>query len=273
MSDRKRHERYDKLKRRYEAHWQRVLYMQLAAYAVVALLWPVPIPNPIKLLAITFHELSHGLAAILTGGRVFGFAIDPGGAGITMGIGGNILIIVFAGYLGSAVWGTVLYVVSVRWRPNAAVFALELLIIASTLLGWLNAYTIVFGVGSLVLMTMLFPMHSMIKQFFVQMTGSACCLFAPLDILGNFIGSGSGPRVKGTVSASDIAQLATITGIHAVVIGVVLISAQVAWLIVLVRWTCHHGARQYLQDDMAEAKARMVIKRDLHPEKRVYKLK
>lgn len=273
MGESKRRRQRAKIKKRYRMHWRRLFYLQAGAYAVVLLIWLIPLPNPIKLLAITFHELSHGLAALLTGGRVFGIAIDPSGAGVTMGIGGHMFTILIAGYLGSALWGTALYVVSVRWRANTALIALELLVIGSTLLGWLNSYTVVFGVGSLLIMTALFPMADTVKQFFIQMVGSACCLYAPLEILGEVISRGGGPSVKGVKTGSDIAQLAELTGIHAVIIGAVLVLLQSAWLIVLIRWTCRSGAVVYLRTDLKKARRKHTIHMDLHPEKKVYRLK
>lgn len=61
-------QRRERLIRHWEREWTRMLYYQLAAYGIVLLLWLVPIPNPVKLLAVTFHELSHGIVALLTGG-------------------------------------------------------------------------------------------------------------------------------------------------------------------------------------------------------------
>ena len=52
-------------------HWQ-----IFAILAVVFALWATPVVLPLKLLVVFFHELSHALVAILTGGRVESFSVD-----------------------------------------------------------------------------------------------------------------------------------------------------------------------------------------------------
>ncbi|NJL72945.1 MAG: hypothetical protein HC888_16045, partial [Candidatus Competibacteraceae bacterium] len=96
------------------------------------------------MVAVTFHEISHGIAALLTGGRVFGYAISPGGGGVTFGVGGHYLTILLAGYLGSCLAGTLLYVASVRWKPASAIIAIELFILATAYLGWLTNATVLY---------------------------------------------------------------------------------------------------------------------------------
>jgi hypothetical protein len=56
-----------------------------------------------------FHELSHGLAALLTGGRVhqIQLAFDTSGSCLTSG--GWLPLVLFSGYAGSALWGSLIY--------------------------------------------------------------------------------------------------------------------------------------------------------------------
>jgi hypothetical protein len=239
----------EKLKRRLAIYAKQLLYMQLAAYAVVLVLWVLPIPNPVKLLAVTFHEISHGVAAIVTGGRVFGFALAPGGGGVTIGMGGHMPTILVAGYVGSSLWGIALYYISVKWRVTTALLALEVVLIGSALFGWLNTYTLLFGIGALILLTAVFAVPSTTaKRFFVQVVGSACCLYAPLDVIADAF-SRSALEVGGMETASDISQMAALTGIPGIFIGMVVLAIQGAILVWIVRWTCRHGAREHLRED------------------------
>lgn len=245
----------EKQHKRLSLYWQQLLYMQLAAYGLVFLLWLIPIPNPVKLLAVTFHEVSHGLAAILTGGRVFGFALAPGGGGVTLGIGGSLPIILFAGYLGSTLWGIALYYASVKWKPTAALLTLEVVLIGSALFGWLNDYTLFFGMGALLLLTAVFAIPSnAAKRFFVQLVGSACCLYAPLDVLSDVFALRGPLQVGGVETMSDIRQIADVTGVSGILIGVVILAIQAAVLVWVVRWTCRHGAVEHLREDRATHK-------------------
>lgn len=270
MRTSKRARRRAKLQRRYRAHWRHMLAIQTAAYLIVLLLWALPIPNPVKLLAVTFHEFSHALAALVTGGRVFGFAIDPGGAGVTIGVGGVLPVILVAGYAGSALCGVLLYFVSVQWRANTALFTLVLLVLGSMLFGWLSSYTALFGFGALIVMLFLFPLRDAVKTFFIRMVGSACCLYAPLDIIGDVLGAGGAPKVRGAETASDLAQLAEITGIHPVPIAAVILALQVGLLVWVIRWTCSRGAREALREESHEARTRRRYLDDVSQNRKVY---
>ena len=96
----------------------------LAALTAAAITW-VPIINwldyPFRLLLTIVHELSHGLAAILTGGHFRNFIIAPTGSGLTYTAGGWRLIVIPAGYLGVAVFAAGLIILgrSRRWSRIA----------------------------------------------------------------------------------------------------------------------------------------------------------
>ena len=64
------------------------------------------------------HELSHGLTALLTGGAFLRFVVFPDGSGLAYTAGGLRLLVVSAGYLGSALFGAAL--VLIGRRPVAA---------------------------------------------------------------------------------------------------------------------------------------------------------
>lgn len=266
--------RREKYKRRLDMHWTRLLYMQFAAYFVVLAIWALPIPNPIKLLAVTFHEVSHAITALLTGGRLFGFAIDPAGAGVTMGIGGNMTLILIAGYIGSSLWGVALYRISVTWDTRYALLSLVFFLIGSAMLGWLTEQTAFFGLGSLALLVALYKAPVWAQQFAIQLAGSACCLYAPLELLGEVARYGLAPTVLGMETQSDIAQLSTLWGIPRAVVGIAILALQIALLVYLVQWTCKNGARAAVRAQRsAEDQLRRQIMADLHPERKRYSIR
>ena len=55
-----------------KSHWQ-----LLAIIAVVFALWQTPVVVPLKILVVFLHELSHAVAAWLTGGSVEQISISP----------------------------------------------------------------------------------------------------------------------------------------------------------------------------------------------------
>lgn len=83
--------------------------MLLAALVVATLLlWSTPLVYPVKVLVVLFHEMSHGLAAMLTGGEVDRLALSADLGGVAYTRGGWPLAILPAGYLGSMAWGAAL---------------------------------------------------------------------------------------------------------------------------------------------------------------------
>ena len=72
-----------------------------AYFAVLWLLWPTPIVYPLKVFVVFLHELSHGLMAVATGGRIESIALDWREGGETVSLGGSAILTLSAGYLGS----------------------------------------------------------------------------------------------------------------------------------------------------------------------------
>ena len=92
--------------------------LALISYCVIALvIAPLPLINiPFNWLETVFHELSHAVFTLLTGGKVMVLRLYPNGAGEVLSQGGNQVLIAFAGYFGAACWGWILYQVSFGQR-------------------------------------------------------------------------------------------------------------------------------------------------------------
>lgn len=83
---------------------------------------------PFKWFESYFHEISHGLAALATGGNVISIQLFLNGAGLCTTQGGSRFVVSFMGYAGATFWGVLLYRVSAV-RQGAAKFASSLLIL------------------------------------------------------------------------------------------------------------------------------------------------
>lgn len=59
-----------------------------------------------------FHEISHGIAALITGGSVDNIRIHLNGSGLCYTKGGIEFIVTFAGYTGAVIWGVLLYMMA-----------------------------------------------------------------------------------------------------------------------------------------------------------------
>lgn len=89
----------------------------LAIYAVLVFLagrYGRMIMHPITLFVTVLHELGHALGGLISGGRVEYVQINADGSGKASILGGSAAIILMGGYLGSAIFGNLLFYISMK---------------------------------------------------------------------------------------------------------------------------------------------------------------
>lgn len=92
----------------------RLVFLGMVAGAL--LLAQIPVVHwPFSWMETYFHEISHGLAALATGGRVVKIELHWGGSGLCWTQGGWSWLVTWFGYAGAVVWGAMLY-----WSATAA---------------------------------------------------------------------------------------------------------------------------------------------------------
>jgi len=69
---------------------------------------------PIRMLVTFLHEFGHAFGALITGGNVLNIEIRPDGSGVCWSSGGNRAIILMGGYIGSAIFGNLLFYIGTR---------------------------------------------------------------------------------------------------------------------------------------------------------------
>lgn len=70
----------------------------------------IPIINiPFTWIMTFFHEVSHGIGALLTGGSVDKINLHLIGSGLCYTTGGSRFIVLQAGYIGAVIWGILIY--------------------------------------------------------------------------------------------------------------------------------------------------------------------
>lgn len=123
-------------------HWVELLLLAIALVVVWQLPWLGWLAYPFRLFGTFVHELSHGLAAIGTGGQFQRFSVSPDLSGLAWSAGGIRVIVSSAGYIGSAIFGGVLIALHARWFSArtlllgmAAVFAVLCLLFVRNLYG------------------------------------------------------------------------------------------------------------------------------------------
>ena len=196
--------------------WAQILVLSFTLVIIIAL-WNTWLLFPLRILVVFFHELSHALAAWLTGGRVVGIRIVAHEGGLCVTRGGMAFLILSAGYLGSLLWGGLLLkLASSGKRTPWAVGALGGLIIVVTV--WLFRPLLQFGtvfgfLAGVALIACAWKLPATANGHILQVCGLTSCLYAILDIRGDLFG----PAMHGP---NDAILLAHQTGIPAVLWGV-----------------------------------------------------
>ena len=183
-----------------KGHWQLILITVL-----VFALWRTPVVLPLKILVVFFHEIAHGLAAVVTGGSIDSINLHANQGGVTLTRGGNILAIVSAGYLGSLLIGVVLFVLAVRSRWDRAMMAaLGVLLLAITGLYARDSFVVLFGLGTGVAMVLsAWKLPAVVNDLGLRVIGLASMIYVPYDIVSD--------TLLRSDSRSDAAQLARLT--------------------------------------------------------------
>ena len=116
--------------------WKKYHFFLLLIAAIVIKNLPL-VSIPFNCLESYFHEISHGIAAILTGGSVVSIQLFASGAGLCTTQGGLSFVISFAGYAGATLWGWGIYKLAGSHQGVAKIFSMLILILlVSSIVFW-----------------------------------------------------------------------------------------------------------------------------------------
>jgi hypothetical protein len=111
--------------------WHKYHFFILLFSAIIIKQLPL-VSIPFNWLESYFHEISHGIAALLTGGNVLRIQLFASGAGLCTTQGGNNLVISFAGYAGATLWGWGIYKLASTHQKVAQIFSIVIFILLIT---------------------------------------------------------------------------------------------------------------------------------------------
>ena len=204
----------------------KILWITLATVLVALFFWDTPFLLPLKVFVVLLHEISHGLAALLTGGSVEKLMLlsDQGGLAFTRG--GNRFVILSAGYLGSALWGALF--MQLAWSRSSirgyAIHFIGIVLLLVLVLYIRDLYTI--GYVSLTMFVILLIGSwggDRLKMAILWIVGTFSCLYAVIDIFTDILADGplAGLSLFHSLSgfSNDAQLLSTITYIPAFIWG------------------------------------------------------
>lgn len=190
--------------------------------------WNTFIIYPIKLFVVLLHEMSHGLVAVLTGGKIISIELNKYLGGLTTTEGGNILLIASAGYLGSIGIGALLFISSFDKKVstwfNTALAVLMIIFAANFLVDLLSQITALLAAALLIVSPRYF--NSLVNQIIMQSLGLVSAFYVLIDIKEDLL--------SGNNYQTDAVILENITSISAAYIGILwlLISALVIYFLI-----------------------------------------
>lgn len=217
-----------------------LIVWQCFLISAVFYMWASPVIQPVKIMVVLFHEMSHGLMALASGGRVLEIVItaDEGGACETEG--GAALLIVSAGYLGSMFFGGLLLYLS-RFKACVPVVftALTLTLGAAIFTVLHDPYSRTFAsalAGSFVFVGLLSP--AVVGAFFLRILGTVSCLYSIFDIYWDIIANGS----SGSLGENDAVAFSQLTGMPADVVGMMWLGVSTLYFLAVLKIIVTQGA-------------------------------
>jgi len=117
---------------------------QLIIYIVASLvIAAIPLLSwPLNWVETYFHEISHGLTALLTGGHIERIVIRLNGSGYCTHSGGWTGLTTFAGYFGAVIAGALMYLSARLFKKSSAIISASMMVLIA-LTGLLYARDII----------------------------------------------------------------------------------------------------------------------------------
>jgi len=198
-------------------------------FVVLWLLWNTPVVYPLKIFVVLLHEVSHGVVAVATGGSIQRIELDPRQGGACYCPGGNALLTLSAGYLGSLAWGALMFAAA-RSRTMRAQWVngfIGALVVALTILYVRSTFGLVFGIAfGLAMLVASRRMDAGLNRGLLAVLGLTSALYAILDIKSDILDR---PQLQ-----SDARMLSELTGVPTTAWGIIWIAGALAfsaWLL------------------------------------------
>jgi hypothetical protein len=203
-------------------------------FIVTVLLWNTVFIYPVKLFVVGLHELSHGFAAVLAGGRIDHIQIDsriggycvyalPANAGFF-----KQAFVAGAGYLGSLIWGALIFFTAARTRIDrqiTLIIGILMLVLSFFVIRTGELFGIIFCFAFAVFLFAAYKWFSpLFHDIFLKFLGLTSCLYVVIDIKEDLIDrSGIGSDADKIAEMLGAPSLSIVIGIAWIILAVVIL--------------------------------------------------
>jgi hypothetical protein len=205
-------------------------------FALIAVFfWDTLFIYPVKLFAVLMHELSHGIAAIVTGGKVASIEISPYLGGHCLSKGGNVYAIAFAGYPGSIFWGALLFYSAYNYKAGTWITTfVALMIVILSIMYVDGAFSLVMS-SAFAAFLFFSPrfFNKTVNHYLIKFLGLTSCLYVIVDIKEDLITL--------AYRETDAQLLANLTKVPSIYWGVLWLAVSVIVLYFLLKFSYKKG--------------------------------
>lgn len=192
-------------------------YIELTIISVVTftafILWDSLLIYPIKLFVVLLHEISHGIAAIITGGNVVSLKINLELGGECVVENGNKFVVASAGYLGSLLFGSLLFISGYNYKisiwTTSIISIILLLFLANSISGSTGIVLSIIFIILLFISPRYLP--KIVNSYLLKSLGLISAFYAFIDIKEDIITL--------TERQSDAMIIALLTNTHPIIWG------------------------------------------------------
>ncbi len=205
--------------------------LQICLLAAAFYWWTHPFIQPIKLMVVLLHEMSHGLMALASGGTVHSILITPDEGGACRSEGGNAILVASAGYLGSIFFGGMILRSARGGSAVPSIYALlTLLVLGAAVTVLQDPYSRTFALslaGSFIFLGLIAP--GFIGAIVLRGIGTVSCLYAIFDIYSDTL------TARSDILVNDAEVFASLTGIPSQFVGIAWLAVSVAFFLSILK--------------------------------------
>ncbi len=158
------------------------------AAALLALAWNSVLARPLRVLVVLIHEIFHALASLASGGGVQSIEVLSYSSGVTTLTGGSPLAVYSAGYLGTALLGSLLLAAGPLARVRRFLYlGVGALVLTGTLLAVRNPFGWAYGLAVGALLAALFFREFRFSSWLADLLGVLCLVDVLHDLAAFFL--------------------------------------------------------------------------------------